>query len=223
MNRILRNKVIPAFIAALLSLGLGACSSLTSNDELPSLFSVFATLESHSKTGAVFTVQSAPDAEPVTLTTTANLEAEGLETGQRYIIIYSNGDTYDAYIPGAIDLKNVLKVANGNVRIASKEEIKALQGSEYQVVSVFRTGTYINVQLEVYSTATPTDFNIYADRATLNTPNPELYLVYNVPSTGLSRTTAFGSFNIAEVWDLPGCTGVTVDLNLHPAAKFEKK
>ncbi|MDE6300921.1 MAG: hypothetical protein K2M19_04325 [Muribaculaceae bacterium] len=221
---LIRTRLIPALLSAVLITSLGACSSLTDkNEPLPSLFSVFATLESHSKTGAVFTVQSAPDAEPVTLTTNADLQAEGLEAGKRYIIIYANGDANDPYIPGAIDLKNVLKVANGNVQIATKQEIMALQGVEYSVVSMFRTGTYINVQLDIPSTSTPEVFNIYADRATLGNPLPDLYLIYQVNSTGLSHTTAFGSFNIAEVWNERGCTGVNIDLNGRPSATFKKE
>ena len=73
------------------------------------------------------------------------------------------------------------------------------------------------------TTSTPKAFNLYADRATLDNPRPSLYLVYDVNSTGLSSTTAYGSFNIAEVWDAPDCTGVTVTMADNSVALFEKK
>ena len=99
-----------------------------------------------------------------------------------------------------------------------------MQGTtDYQVEALFRTGSYINVQIKVPSTGTPSAFNIYADRATINSPYPQLYLIYQLNSTGMSYTTAFGSFNIGEVWNARSCQGVNIDLMSHPAAKFEKE
>ncbi|MDE7467824.1 MAG: hypothetical protein K2M61_05665 [Muribaculaceae bacterium] len=222
----LSKRIAAAIAGSFIVIGLSGCSSLTDDKtELPSIFSVFATLESHGKTGAIFTVQDpkTPDAAPIRLTTNANLEAEKLETGQRYIIVYTNGDGYNPYIEGAIDLMHVLKVGNGDVQIASKEEINAMRAVAYTTVSCFRTGDYVNVELRVPTTSTPKAFNLYADRATLDNPRPSLYLVYDVNSTGLSSTTAYGSFNIAEVWDAPDCTGVTVTMADNSVALFEKK
>ena len=216
-------QIAGALLILICSIGFSGCSSLANgNNELPSLFSVFATLEAHAKAGAVFTVQATPDGEPITLTTTANLDSEKLKVGDRFIIIYSNGDTYDPYIPGAIDLKNVLPVANGSVQAASKQQILAMQGVPYVVSECFRTGSFINVALRVPTTADPAHFNIYLDEATIASPTPQLYMIYDITSTGLSATTAFGSFNIADVWDLATCTGVNLNLGDTPAVIFKK-
>jgi len=197
-------KKISKFIAAALLLPLFALTSCNNDNDTPQpdIFSVFATLTAANDNGCSFTAQEKEDSEPTTFTSSRKLDPESVTVGNRYIITYSNG-TDKPFKSGSVTLYAIQNVANGKVQEATAAEIDKLTADPITVLSVGRTGTFINIQAQAPIAQTAKVFNLYVDKASLDTESAQIYIGFQSDYNGIEEKQFFGSFDIASVWNDP--------------------
>lgn len=82
------------------------------------------------------------------------------------------------------------------------------------VNSLWRSGTYINLECKLDYADDKRRFYLALDEATAAEPVPDLYIVHDMgtlpPNFG---RRIYASWDISAVWDVPECQGVTVHVN----------
>lgn len=135
------------------------------------------------------------------------------------IIQYVPADGQQPYQSGAITLFGITEIYNAEVAQEPLSTIESWAYNNLKMMSIARTGQYINVWAQIDIIRDPKRFVLVADEATLGNDYPELYLVFTADD-GLSRTYQFyASFDIAKVWNLTTCKGVKVNYNEYGGRK----
>ena len=130
-------------LSKLLALAILPLLALTgcNNDDptpTPTIFSVFATLDSTGDNSSVFSVQEKDDSPVITLTSDRKVDTEILPIGNRCIISYANASE-KPFVSGAITLYGIQLVANGKVENATEAEIQQLTADP--IAAPVRTST----------------------------------------------------------------------------------
>ena len=199
--------LLAALIFPLLT--LTGCNDDNDNAPQGNLFQTFATLTAANDNGSTFSVQEKDDSQPVTLTSVRKLDTKFVTIGDRYVITYSNG-TDNPFKAGAIDLFAIQPVSNGKIQEATAEEIKKLTADPISVMFIGRTGTYVNIQAKAPISNKAKLFNLYVDKASLETESAEVYIGFESDHNSASDKQFFGSFDIATVWNNPAIKQVVV-------------
>ncbi|MDE6417647.1 MAG: hypothetical protein K2K49_00350 [Duncaniella sp.] len=209
-------QLIPLITAALL---LGSCSGEDGVDgmvEVP--LTDMATFEGNTAAGggALFTVRMMDDSPEALLSADVAL-SEGTAVPQRMIIRYIPA-TGKPYTTSAIRLTGVSHVNQEPPVIDPTEatELLGLFGADpVETVSVWRTGTYVNIHMRVQQCHDPRTLSLVLVPATVGTASPEYRLVHALPAgTPPSyMRTAYASYDISDVWTLPGVSEVRITMN----------
>lgn len=197
-------------------LPLTALSLLTScsddadyNDS--AFFSDIVTVESTGDTGSRFTFRRYGDSPLVTLTDPA-LTLDDELTGKRVLLRYyaESGEPYTDGLIRTIGLSRV----NCDTTVIRPVERYDWDADAVFLNSIWRSGNYINLHLRAVYSDKPRYFSLMVDSLTLTDPVPQVYLVHNTlgaPDNYMSEV--YASFDITNVWDLPGCDGIDIHVN----------
>lgn len=212
---------------SMLCLLLGAVVAACKNDDEPasnlpqSAVYDFVTLKESSADGSVFTMRKSGDSPLISYYSDIDFSRiQTIQDGDRLILCYDRigGDVYTS---GAIEIYGYVQL--------SSTELKALYGTSadydgwasppMKVNSLWRSGRYINLDTEisVFHAMRPESMVMVADKSSLSGEYPELHIVYENAENndGDNPYRVYASFDISEIWDLPGCKGVTIS---YPAA-----
>lgn len=160
----------------------------------------------------LFTFRQVDDSPLISLTTPQRITSQ-IERGERLRIAYqSEGGAYES---AQIRLLAASKVNNGAVKCHPTSEFEFWCQDPVWVASLWRTGSYINLDCRLMWAQEARQFCIVADRSTLATQRPQLYIVHALPQGAAASymRSHFASWDIADVWDLPGITGVDIHVN----------
>lgn len=205
------------------TLSLMACAALTAalasctnpEDDSPQVYTDIVSFVSQTSEGSSFTLRKAGDSPLVTLTSTTRLRPEDFKTGTRIVLQYipENGKQYES---GPVRLYQAMNVQGSEVAQGTAESTDNWRSDGLRILSVDRTGEFVNVYAQGLYSFKP-EFTLYIDSSTLADEYPAVHLVYKDDNPLQSSThIVYGSFDISEVWNLPGCKGVhfySADLN----------
>lgn len=177
------------------------------------------TMVSTSSKGTVFTMQCFDDSELITYDAPYDFTtSEHMKPGRRMLICYKRTDGA-TYTSGKIKLYGYSSMAN------TEQDVKEGEASDYdnwhlrkmQVSALWRTGHYVNLQasLYVFKALKPETFVLVADKATIGSDYPELYVAYSNAegNDGDNVYPVKASFDIDAIWSLPTCKGVVIYYN----------
>lgn len=204
-----------------------SCNSDDNNNMLPSDMCVdFATFVKTSDKGSVFTLRKSGDSELVTLTAAVKIDSEKLKPETRVIIHYTPSGGQKPYESGPINLYGITEIQNGTPESESLETIKSWPSEKFKMMSITRSGEYLDVWAELSFSSKPTRFTLAVDEATINDEYPELYLVFTSDNQIGRIRQYYASFKLSSVWDLSTCKGVKVNydgVNGSESVTFKKE
>lgn len=154
------------------------------------------------------------DSESIMLTTDQYVDVP-LERGRRVIAEYGVADTDLSRRPMPVRLHQMGLIEFDTIRAVSYEKMADLADSRMKLVSVWRTGQFINLQAKVEYDGEKRSFTIVADESTLSNPIVECYLCNSgseVSATVIDRH-AYGSFFMGDLWNRPTLERVRLYLN----------
>lgn len=202
------NQLVLGLLAIVFCFSTASCNSDNNNDS-STTFMAFVTYAASNPEGSVFTCRENLDSPLVTFTSTISLKADTYTIGKRYIIAYSNLSNI-RYQNGAIDLMAIMQIVNNEVEEADYKTIAELTATDMNVTLLQREGTYINIEATGYVASEPKKFNLYVNEATIDDEIPQVYIGLESDNSSIYQRTFYGSIDIAELWNRPGCKGINV-------------
>lgn len=171
-----------------------------------------ATFTGNSAGHATFTVSPGDDAPVAILTADRTLESENIKPGDRVYIAYVPADNRP-YTTCSITLLTVSRINQADVEAVDFNPNDGWDKDPVYLLTAWRTGTYLNIYCRLPYSTEPRIFTVTADRATVGTPRPQLYLHHTLPEAVNSFSRAYyASFDISAIWNLP--TTEAVDLHI---------
>ena len=154
------------------------------------------------------------DSECVLLTTEQHVDAQ-LERGRRVIAEYSVSDADVSSRPMPVRLHQMGLITFDTIRVVANDKMADLADARMTVVSVWRTGMYMNLQAKVEFDGEKRSFAVVADETTLGSPIVECYLCNVGSDVGVTVIDrhAYGSFFMGDIWTMPTTERVRLHLN----------
>lgn len=171
----------------------------------------FATYNGNTTHGSEFTLQTGTDSPLITYTSPYVLNRDtALANGDRMIILYRRSDGALPYTDGPIDLYGYRLLDNKPQVIVHSDT--AWASEPIKIVSMARTGRYINAQLQLSgaTASTPYTLMMQADYICLASEKPVLFITYHPKHPGQNYFTAYASFDIGKSWVLPSVKAVEI-------------
>ena len=219
----MRSALIAVTIALIAS--LASCRPEGTEDEVLMTFTDIATFEGNNAPGkcARFAIRKEGDSPIATLSASFPLP-DSFIPGRRYLIRYTH-PLNAPYSSGQIELLGASAVTQGKVE-AWKEEYAGWQHDPVWVTSVWRTGSWINLNMRLPYSEAPRVFTLAAAPEGV-TPDGvvELRLVHILPA-GTPESfmrTYYASFDISETWADPTVKAINLTItnsNL-PTSQFQ--
>ncbi len=204
-------KLLSALFIALTFLTFSACNSSDDNQDMQ--YSNIVTFLGNTDGRASFTYQEMNDAQPVTIYSNTQVSGGDLKPGDRLLIIFSVPATTTSITNGTVvTLHQAVKVPTVTVQPGEVPTDFTSTPALY-IQTLFRSGTWLNMQCLVPSTSTNITFELIADRNTLDNADVQLYLVYknSEVNNNIANAAYYVTFNIESVWNLATCRSITVN------------
>lgn len=199
------------------ALVLSSCNEDEGNPNTRMALYDIVTFESTGAEGSVFTFQKSGDSPLIKLDAIGfELDTEKVSLGSRVLLGYYP-KSGEAYVSGKIDVSGV-GLINNDTTVVRPIERYDWQANPVYLYALWRTGKYLNLHARLEYSSEPRMFGLVVDSLTLDDEIPQLYVVHNLMGQpeNFERET-YASFDIENVWNRPGCQGITVyveDLNL---------
>lgn len=217
MNKII-SRLILLFAA---TMALSACNK---NSDSPSPVVPtdarydYVTLVSTGKASTTFSMQQSADSEVLTFVANTSLaDIQTLKAGDRLIIAYKPVGIPGAELAsGQITLYGyrLLNSTEQLLQTPSADDFAQMLSVPVEMNTLFRTGQYINTQLEIYGQrpVDPSKFILVLDPSTKHDDYPSLELILEPgpDNAGENRFTYYGSFDLSPVWNRASVKGVRV-------------
>lgn len=204
-------KILSPVMIVLMAILTGCINSDTIDGSVDMTTWDIATFEGNVEQRATFTVRQGDDSPEATLTYPREIEMENLSAGDRVYIAYNPVDNVP-YRSGEITLKSISLITQGRVEVAPFDPADGWNADPVYVVTIWRTGDYLNIYCRLPYYTDPRRFGITADESTIGSAIPQLYLNHQLPEEVNSFDRAYyASFDISAVWRL----GTTLGIDLH--------
>jgi len=197
MNKILTSALI------LIVLTLASCKDKDSGTPDP-VVSNIVTYEATTDDGSVstFSFQTVNDSPLITISANWKAPAD-LKPGTRLLAYYSTTTPNES---GPVELKQLVQIPGGTPKDTTS--ITNLTGEELGMKTMWRSGTYLNINAGVYFTGQASEVSLLVDTSTLQQPEVETYVyVGHNPNSPVDETTAtrllVASWDIADIWEQP--------------------
>lgn len=216
----LRNAIPALFAALVIALLSTSCNKDDNNPVFPSDTLVdIVTLQSLSENGFTVTLRKENDSPLVTLTFNQKLTNLGIEVGERFLLEYKP-ESGIAYTSGPATAYAYRPIINGNLLEGTAAEYNHWGTFSVELNSIWRTGEYINIMALCDYVNQPAKFALVVDEATLDSPIPDAYLIFE-PDKGVDGSTkaAYASFDIKSIWNDSKYTGLRVFVVTHSGTK----
>lgn len=216
MHKYLSGHIFKTFASAFI-LALPGCSDDKEVSRIPPTAAYdIVTLVSTGDRGTTFSMQVNGDSPEITYLAPYDFsKSTQLKEGMRLTICYSRIDA-PVYTSGNIDLYGYSLMGNTEQSVLSglSADYAGWKSQPIKIRSIWRTGTYINMQAELYTLQAnkPERFIIVTDESTLSDPYPELHVIFENAegNDGQNLQPVNASFDISQVWSLSTAKGVAV-------------
>lgn len=214
---------LSCFIIAIAAVVLSSCKKESTVDVGPIPDNVcydFVTFVNSNNSGSTFEFRKSGDSPLITLTSTASIKTSELAPGSRVIIQYLPSGGQDVYQSGPITLYGIAQITNGNATTAPMADISAWGSDDIRVVTLSRSGQYLDFWGEATMTGNPRRFALAADESTLGDEYPMLYLIVDADNVNGRVHQLYASFDMSAVWNLSTCKGVQVNFKTSAGEDF---
>lgn len=179
------------------------------NDQ--AFLSDIVTVESTGESGSRFTFRRYDDSPLITLTA-PSLRLDDKTVGRRVLLRYYP-ESGKPYTDG--DIRSLaISAVNCDTTVIRPVERYDWASNAVFLNAIWRSGDYINVHLRAVYSDKPRYFSLMVDSLTLTDPVPQVYLVHNTLGAPDSyMREVYASFDITNVWGLPGCDGIEIHVN----------
>lgn len=129
--------------------------------------------------------------------------------GSRVLMVYE--EMAELSGPMYVNVRSLQQIVNGAVSVA--DETDGWDKDAIYMMSLWRTGNYLNLECRVENSEEPRNFGLIADPATLDNAVPDLYVAHDMgdhPASYMRRI--YASWDISAVWSRAGCRGVRVHM-----------
>lgn len=203
-------RILYFILPALAILSLMSCSDdAECNDQ--AFLSDIVTVESTGDSGSRFTFRRYGDSPLITLTA-PGLRLDDKTVGRRVLLRYYP-ESGKPYTDG--DIRPLaISAVNCDTTVIRPVERYDWNANAVFLNAIWRSGDYINVHLRAVYSDKPRYFSLMVDSLTLTDPVPQVYLVHNTlgaPDNYMREV--YASFDITNVWGLPGCDGIEIHVN----------
>lgn len=170
---------------------------------------------------SMFTFQSYEDSPLVTLTAN-NMSRPNMKVGQRLLLNYVVENDIDE-ASKTIEVKGISKVTTDTIVFVPQEVLDTLKRDEIKVMSVWRTGEYLNIRCQVEYTDKPRQLYLATNGAVDADGVLNTYQIQNL--MGAKRfywLETYLSYYIGPVWRLENVNGLrynVTDLS-YPEGRF---
>lgn len=204
--------LIIRYVGCLVALAMWACSDSDRAGVVPAdVCYDFVTVSSMDDTGTDFTLRKSEDSELITYTTRQVFPDTLFEPGERVIIQYKRADNERPYTSGPVDVYGYRPLDNTMQKLVYANDEEWITDL-LDVVSLTRTGEYINLQARLYclKAIKPNMLILEMEADQLELPCPKLRVAYKQHSPGQNYFKGYASFDISALWNRPTCQGVTI-------------
>lgn len=162
---------------------------------------VFVTYEGAEQGYATFSYCRHNDSPLLTLTA-ENVASLDVDKGERLFIRYTDLGSDGGEYRRKIRLDGYTEIISDVVRSATADQIQGYTSTEIDVTSLWRSGTYLNLNSWVPFTGKRFLMMLVVDKATLDSDTVEAEIIYDVlGETPTFERKAYASFDIANVWN----------------------
>jgi hypothetical protein len=155
-----------------------------------------------------FTFRESDDKPLITLTAADWAPTKEIDPGTRLLLAYT---AQKVNTSGSITVLSAQLIYGGTIGYDSLTPGTEVATDPIWLNSLWRDGSYINVDCKVDYAVTPARFSLVADTLTIHDDFPDLYLIHESGAqfSEYSRRI-YASWDIDSVWQLPTCQGVTI-------------
>lgn len=162
---------------------------------------------------SVFGYQQIDDSPLVKLTINGRIDSNKAPVGTRLLMTYTLPPGVAYGTDATVDATSLQLIYQGKANLEPTEIPDMAATPGIYVMTLYRSGTYVNLLCRLPVTDGDRSFALVADPATTNTPIPDLYLTTSATTAGGFDRKVVGSFDMSEVWNSTGCQGVRVHVN----------
>lgn len=203
-------------LACLAIVTLGFVSTGCSDDNTPSYpeedtFFDIVTLTAANDEGFTVTTQKIDDSPIVTLTAAnKKINLELVKVGERFLLNYVS-ESGVQYKNGPITAIAYRPILNAKIIEGTKADHDSWMTEGQNIVSMWRTGNFINVYALAPYSQKPTKYELVVDKETLDDEIPQAYLIFFSDNRYESSPQAhYATFDISSVWSKPGVRGLRI-------------
>ena len=140
-----------------------------------------------------------------------------LESGARVLLSYLNQGqetTLECKALQNISINSISKATTDTLRMANKARIDTLRKDDIRLLSLWRTGNYINLQGEVEHTGKPRFFYLLMDKATADNDTVDCYLINDpLDNTIYYWRRFYASFYVGAAFNKQSCKTLRIIIN----------
>lgn len=206
----IRQLTIPFVI--LLSAVLASCNKNSDEPSYATVYTDIVTYEGSSNGVTTFSFRKEGDSNLIKLTSTSTTVNIELTPGTRIMIQYAP-DCGQRYMSSSITLLAATNIYGSGDAV---EELSATETGNWRsdgvdMIAIYRSGDYVNVQFTGALGAQTAIVRLVADKETLDDEYPQLHLIYGPYSGLMTDTNMFnGSWNISSIWERSTCKGIKI-------------
>lgn len=199
-------------LIALAIAALAGCSDEDPTEEI--ILYDIVKLEQQTSDGSVFTLQKPLAQTTVTLTTSHPvIDTDIVAIGDRLLLAYIPASS-EAYTSSAITAKGYSKITNATLAAENISDLKDFDTEPVYLLSVWRSGDYLNFHIRLPYDTNPRVFSLVADTGSPDPSSPDLYLIHGREEiTPTFDRAYYASFDISTLTTDPGVTSFTLHLN----------
>ena len=162
---------------------------------------VFATYEGAEQGNATFSYCRYNDSPLLTLTA-ENVASLDVDKGERLFIRYTDLGSNGGENQRKIRLDGYTEIISDVVRSATADQIQGYTSTEIDVTSLWRSGTYLNLNSWVPFTGKRFLMMLVVDKSTLDSDTVDAEIIYDVQGeTQTFERKEYASFDIANLWN----------------------
>lgn len=207
----MRNLLTSCFAAFAICLMTTAC-----NEDKPSypveetMFDI-VTLTSVSDNGFTVTTQKIDDSPLVTLNiTNTKIDTSAVKLKERFLLGYVP-ESGVQYLSGPVTAVAYRPILNAKIIEGTKNEYNSWATEAQDIVSMWRTGNFINVSALAAYSQIPAKYELVVDKETLENEVPQAYIIFNSDNVYESAPREYyASFDISSLWAKESVRGLRV-------------
>ena len=198
---------------ALMTVLLVACGNEDIDRSYTDYRTDIVTFMGNNGAGATYELVGRNDSACISLYSTTPLP-DRFKLGERVLLRYG-WDSQPAGQSQSIATYGVASIVSDTLRVSERQLSEYTSQMEpIKLLSLWRTGRYINLRCQVEYTTKPRHFFLLMDRATQDCDTVDCYLIHNtLGDTTYHWREVYASYHVGEVLNKPTCQVLRIHLN----------